>query len=219
MVYAESVAMTRKYRLKKRGAQMAETRQRIVEATVELHRTVGPAATQINEIANRAGVRRVTVYSHFPDEAALFTACSAHWRSLHPAPDLAAWSTIADPAQRRRGALAGIYAWFRETEPMTAKVLRDIDLKPALRPIIAGGLGRYLAAAHQFLVETTGVRGAAKNRVDAAAGAVLDFHTWRALAPLGDKEAADLAAGLIELAADQTRWGQARSTRVLNAHR
>ena len=207
MVYAESMATKRKYQLKKRGEQMAETRRRIVEATVELHRTVGPAATQINEIANRAGVQRITVYSHFPEEAALFAACSAHWRSLHPAPDPAAWSTIADPAERRRIALASIYAWFRETEPMTAKVLRDMDLKPALRPIIEGGLGRYLAAARQFLVDTTGVRGAARKRVDAAVCAVLDFHTWRALASLGDKDAAELAAGLIELSANQTRLG------------
>ncbi len=203
MVYAEYVATKRKYRLRKRGEQMAETRRRIVEATVDLHRTVGPAATQINEIANRAGVRRVTVYSHFPDEAALFAACSAQWRSLHPAPDPAAWGTIKDPAERRRIALAAIYAWFRETEPMTAKVLRDMDLKPALRPIIEGGLARYLAVVRRFLVETTGVRGAARKRVDAAVRAVLDFHTWGALASLGDGEAAALAAGFIELAANQ----------------
>ena len=206
MLYAESVATKRKYRLKQRGEQMAATRRRIVEATVDLHRTVGPAATQVSEIASRAGVQRITVYSHFPDEATLFAACSAHWRSLHPAPDPATWSTIADPAERRRGALASIYTWFRETEPMTAKVLRDMDLKPALRPIIEGGLGRYLAAAHESLVTTTGARGATRKRVDAAVRAVLDFHTWRALASLGDKEAAELAAGLIELAASQTRW-------------
>ena len=81
----------RKYELKKRAEQVEATRRRITEATVELHRTVGPAATQISEIARRAGVQRVTVYNHFPDEAALFAACSAHWRALHPAPDPAAW--------------------------------------------------------------------------------------------------------------------------------
>jgi hypothetical protein len=30
----------------------------------------------------------------------------------------------------------------------------------------------------------------------------VDLATWRAVAPLGDAEAAELAAGLIELAAD-----------------
>lgn len=205
MAYVENMTTKRRYELKKRGEQMAETRRRIVEATVDLHRTVGPAATQINEIAKRAGVQRVTVYSHFPDEAALFAACSAHWRSLHPAPDPADWSAIAESGVRLRTALAAIYAWFRETEPMTAKVLRDMELKPALRPIIEGGLGRYLAAAAQVLVETTGARGAAKKRVVAAVRAAVDFHLWRALASLGDEQAADLAAGLIELAAGPGR--------------
>lgn len=59
----------RKYELKKRAERLAETRRRITEATVELHRTVGPAATQINEVARRAGVQRMTVYNHFPDES------------------------------------------------------------------------------------------------------------------------------------------------------
>ena len=75
----------RKYELKKRAERLAETRRRITEATVELHRTVGPAATQINEVARRAGVQRMTVYNHFPDESSLLAACSAHWRSPHSA--------------------------------------------------------------------------------------------------------------------------------------
>ena len=76
----------RKYELKKRAERLADTRRRITEATVELHRTVGPAATQINEVARRSGVQRMTVYNHFPDDTALLAACSAHWRALHPTP-------------------------------------------------------------------------------------------------------------------------------------
>src|SRR5919197_414424 len=98
------MATKRKYELKKRAEQLAETRRRITEATVELHRTVGPAATRISEVARRAG------------------------------------EILAEPFARR-------------------------------------------------------------DRVDAALRAALDFHFWRALAPLGDEEAAELAAGLVELAA------------------
>ena len=215
-MYAESVASKRKYELRKRGEQVAETRRRIVEATVDLHRTVGPAATRINEIADRAGVRRVTVYNHFPDEPALFGACSAHWRSLHPAPDPASWELIDGSAERLRGALQAIYAWFRETEPMTANVLRDVELKPALRVIIDQGLGRYLAHAREVLVGFTGAEGNARRRVEAATRAAVDFHTWRALSSLGDVEAAKLAAGLIELAArmDGPVTGAARRGRA-----
>jgi AcrR family transcriptional regulator len=191
----------RKYELKKRAERLAETRRRITEATVELHRTVGPAATQVNEVARRAGVQRMTVYNHFPDETSLFAACSAHWRALHPAPDLAAWHAVEDPGARLRLGLRELYAWYRETEPMTANVLRDAQVLPALRAIIDGGLLRYLDQVRMVLTEPIGARGRRRERVDAAARAAVDFHTWRALAPLGDADAAELAAGLVELAA------------------
>ena len=128
----------RKYELKKRAERLAETRRRITEATVELHRTVGPAATQINEVARRAGVQRMTVYNHFPDESSLLAACSAHWRALHPAPDLVAWRAVEQPGARLRLGLGELFAWYRETEPMTANVLRDAQTLPAPRPIIEG---------------------------------------------------------------------------------
>ena len=91
-----------KYTLKRRAEQQAETRRRIVEAVVELHKTIGPADTTISAIAERAGVERLTVYRHFPDDAALFSACSEHWRAAHPHPDLAVWVGIADPGERLR---------------------------------------------------------------------------------------------------------------------
>jgi AcrR family transcriptional regulator len=191
----------RKYELKKRAEQLTETRRRITEATVELHRTVGPAATHINEVARRAGVQRMTVYNHFPDESALLAACSAHWRALHPTPDLAAWRAVADPRARLRLGLGQLYGWYRETDPMTANVLRDAQVLPALRSILEGGLLRYFDLARQVLTEPLEVRGDRRQRVDAATCAAIDLHTWRALAPLGDLEAAELAAGLIELAA------------------
>jgi AcrR family transcriptional regulator len=185
------MATKRKYELKKRAEQLAETRRRITETTVELHRTVGPAATQISEIARRAGVQRVTVYNHFPDEASLLGACSAHWRDLHPAPDPTGWDGDL------RTALRELYAWYRETEPMTANVLRDAQTLPALQAIIDDGLGAYLDAVRKILAKPFGAR----ERVDAALRAAVDFHFWRALAPLGDAEAAELAAGFVELAA------------------
>jgi AcrR family transcriptional regulator len=191
----------RKYELKQRAQRLADTRRRITEATVELHRTVGPAATHINEVARRAGVQRMTVYNHFPNESALLTACSAHWRALHPTPDLAAWRAVQDPGARLRLGLGQLYGWYRETDPMTANVLRDAQVLPALRTILEGGLLRYLDQAHQALTEPFAARGRRRQRIDAAARAAIDLHTWRALAPLGDTEAANLAAGLVELAA------------------
>src|ERR1041384_1123387 len=93
-----------RYEKKRRAEHEAETRRHITEAAVALHGTVGPARTSISAIAERAGVRRSTVYRHFPDEAALFAACSSHWRAANPPPDPHAWAAIDDPAKRTQTA-------------------------------------------------------------------------------------------------------------------
>ena len=192
----------RKYELKKRAERLAETRRRITEATVELHRTVGPAATQINEVARRAGVQRMTVYNHFPDEPALLTACSAHWRALHPSPDLAAWRAVEDPGARLRLGLRELYALVpRDRADDGQRPARRPDPSRPARRSSKVACCRYLDQARQVLTEPIDARGRRRQRVDAAARAAVDLHTWRALAPLGDTEAAELAAGLVELAA------------------
>lgn len=192
---------TRPYEQRERAKQAADTRQRITEATVDLHRTVGPAATTVAEVARRAGVQRVTVYKHFPDDAALIGACSAHWRALHPAPDPDRWSSIVPPAKARRAALTDLYEWYRETEPMTANVLRDAERLPPLAEILDRGLGAYLERVRAVVVAGL----FARRRTEVAGRAAIDFHFWRSLSSLGDSEAAELAAGMVEAAASGRR--------------
>ena len=115
----------RRYELKARAEAQRQTRERIVQATVDLHREVGPARTTVAEIARRAGVQRLTVYNHFPEDAALFGACQARWIQLHPLPDLTAALAHDQPADRIRAALLGYYRWYRETAPMAEWVQRD----------------------------------------------------------------------------------------------
>jgi AcrR family transcriptional regulator len=191
----------RSYVLKRRGDQQAETRQRIVEATVGLHQEVGPAATQVAEIARRAGVQRATVYNHFPDDSSLLAACSAHWRGLHPMPGPQQLSTTADVRKRLRLGLRELYAWFRETRSMTGNVLRDAQTIPALGQLISGGLLRNLDLLAGALAEPLQAAGADRERVQLAARAAVDFNFWLVLEPLGDDSAAELGAALIELAA------------------
>src|SRR6267143_2094614 len=93
---------TRAYRMQRRAESQQQTRLRITESAVALHGTVGPSRTSISAVAAHAGVRRSTVYRHFPDEAALFDACTAHWADANPPPDLAAWTAIASPDERLR---------------------------------------------------------------------------------------------------------------------
>ncbi len=135
-------------------------------------------------------MQRRTVYNHFPDDASLLAACSAHWRAQHPAPDPGGWSDL-------RQGLHELYAWYRETEPMLANVLRDAEVLPSLRRVIEPGLGAYAEAVRDALAAGF----PRSRRVDAAIRLAADFHAWRVLAPLGDEEAAELAAQLVELAA------------------
>src|SRR3954469_9746947 len=120
----------RPYKKKRRAELEEQTRLRITESAMELHGTVGPSRTSISAVAERAGVRRSTVYRHFPDEEALFTACSSHWAQLNPPPDIGAWAAIEDPGKRLRTALGELYAFYESTEQMMDNLIRDEDLVP-----------------------------------------------------------------------------------------
>src|SRR4028118_1080401 len=114
-----------KYNLKKRAERQEETRLRIARATLELHEILGPALTTRSAIAQRAGVTRPTVYSHFPDDLTLGKACSSLEMSDNPLPDPGRWEEIADPEERMRAALGDLYAYFRRRERLWAHVLRE----------------------------------------------------------------------------------------------
>jgi AcrR family transcriptional regulator len=176
----ETQPTRRRYEKKARAAQEQETRERIVEAALALHGTLGPARTTISAIADRAGVRRATVYRHFPDERALFLGCSGAWRTRHPLPDPATWTAIDDPAARLEAALDAVYGWYEQAERMLSAVLRDVDAVPIVAELQAGRL-EYLADVEDGLAEGWGARGRAAKRLRAAIGLALDFYTWRTL--------------------------------------
>src|SRR5918992_1502090 len=50
-IMSREIPVKRKYELKKRAREMAETRLRITEAAIELHGTVGPSRTTLSEAA------------------------------------------------------------------------------------------------------------------------------------------------------------------------
>jgi AcrR family transcriptional regulator len=172
-----SMAETRTYQLKRRAEAMADTRRRITEAAVSLHASVGPARTSVSEIARLAGVDRVTVYRHFPDETALFRACSQHYAASHPLPDPARWAQRADPRERLRSALDAIYGYYGRNETLLANVTRDAEHMPAVRA--AGDYRRqWLAEVEQRLAQ--GWDGNDR-QVGHAVGLALDFRSWQTL--------------------------------------
>jgi len=197
----------RKYQLKKRADEMAETRRRITEAAVGLHGTVGPARTTLSAVAKRAGVQRHTVYRHFPTEADLFGACSAHYFTAHPWPVLEPWRAISDPHQRLARALDELYAYYERTEAMFSNVLRDAELVDAIRPTLVPLQG-YLAEAAEILAAGWPTRGRRRHVLAAALHHALDFHTWYSLATdnrIARTEAVELVTALVEAAAAPRR--------------
>lgn len=195
---------TRKYQQKRRAEQQSDTRRRIVEAVVALHREVGPARTTIKAIAERAGVERLTVYRHFADEGALFAACDAHFRMETLPPDPATWSTVVDPAERLRTALVAFYEYYRRGEEMIANAERDAPLLPALAAVLAP-YGRRMEAVRDDLQAAWTVRDDVHARLRAAIGHALRFDTWRSLVRaegLDDAGAAGLMVDLVRTVAD-----------------
>ena len=181
IVFIEMTENKRKYEMKKRAERQRETRRRIVEATVELHRTRGPANTTVSEIAKRAGVNRLTVYNHFPDMTDLLRACSRSWTERHPAPDPTPWARIGDPQERLQTALSELYGFYARTEPMRGNVLRDAETMPELAALLAGSVVPYLTAVRDLLAEGWEIGDDRSKRLLATIKLAIDFHTWRSL--------------------------------------
>ena len=193
----------RPYRMRRRAELEEQTRRRITESTVALHRELGPARTSISAVAERAGVRRSTVYRHFPDEDELFAACSSHWRAANPPPDAHAWAAIEDPAARTETALRELYAFYGRTQRMYASLLRDEPLVPVVQCLLRDYYG-YLRAIEGILLAGRRLRGRAARRTRAAIGHALAFTTWRSLTHeqgLADDDAVGLMCLLVKGAA------------------
>jgi len=174
------------------------TRRRILDAVVALHQEVGPAATTISAIAERAGVQRLTVYRHFPDESALIQGCSAHWSQAHPPPDPSGWTGIQDPAMRLEAALGELYLYYEGGREMLAQVLRDEELVPALQEVMTP-FWAYMAELAGGLSAGWGVEGEPQRFLRASVGHALRFRTWESLTGegLSTEDAATLMAEFV----------------------
>ncbi|MGE0598018.1 MAG: TetR/AcrR family transcriptional regulator [Dehalococcoidia bacterium] len=188
----KQTAERRRYEMRRRQEDIAETRKRIVEAAVELHGSVGPAQTTFSAVAERAGVQRSTVYRHFADEAALFGACTSHWLAQNPWPRVEDWQAHAPGEERLGFGLKQLYTYFERNERMLANSFRDIEVMP---PFVGEFMGAQIAAYRACLSEGW--------PIGPLAGFAIDFRTWQALrdAGFGVAEAAATLTNMIAAAA------------------
>jgi AcrR family transcriptional regulator len=204
-----------KYELKKRAERQEETRLRIARAALELHESVGPALTTRSAIAQRAGVTRPTVYSHFPDDLSLGKACSSLDLSENPLPDPGRWEEISDPEERLRSALSDLYSYFRLRERLWANVLRDQELLYAngdpealeANAEIMGPILLHWERMKETIAAGWGPPEEIPRLVLGAIGFALDFQAWRAMVRTqgtSDEEAIELMVGMVRCTADDT---------------
>lgn len=188
------IQMTRTYTLKRRAERQEETRQRIVEAAVELHTERGPAHTPFSLVAERAGVQRHTLYAHFPDERSLLMACSGLTAERDPPPDAEPWRGIADRRERLRAGIGAIHAWFARNAQRIGCVLRDAEHHALTREISQMRMGPAIGAWQAVLGEGLTPPQRAVLRV------MTGFHAWRSLtrdSGLAAEDAVEAAVGAV----------------------
>ena len=176
----------RRYTKQRRAEAEGETRARILEAVIELHEEVGPRRTTISAIADRAGVERLTVYRHFPDEASIIRSCSALWSQRNPAPPLPTLGA-GDAIAACRRALVDLYAWYRTNARMLASVQADRDAMPTVAAAVKEQ-DDYLDAMADALDRGWPHRNARRR---ATLRHAVEFSTWQSLQRIanGDRQA------------------------------
>lgn len=187
-----------------------ETRARIVEAAVALHGELGPARTTVSAIAERAGVQRLTVYRHFPDELSLFAACSSRWLEDHPPPDPRDWETIDDASERLRAALLALFGYYRRTARMWTVLYRDRADVPAMHAPMQE-FDDFLAGVQRGLAAAWGAAGRQRT-VRALLAHCLRFATWQSLVVQERLPPADAVAACV-------RWVEATARMARRAAR
>lgn len=163
-----------------RRERAEQTRARIVRALIALHEEIGPKNTTIAAVAARAGVQRLTVYRHFPDEAAMLQACSGQWIAENPPPQATEWEDQRKPADRLGAALLAINRYYAANRGMLAKVSRDAEEVKPLAAIMGQFEAYFLGLADRLAAETAG--GTPAEDLRAVCHHVVRFSTWQSLA-------------------------------------
>lgn len=168
------------YRKKARARQEDQTRQRIVDAAIELHQAEGFPGASISAIADRAGVGRITVYRHFPDYDAILQACTSHYMELHPPPLISQWEGITDRQQLLNTVVSDTYDYFQANEPMFTHGAADAVTLPFLAQRMMQ-IGAYWSGVRDWLIERISPGVSVSAATVSLIGLMLSFSGWQAL--------------------------------------
>jgi AcrR family transcriptional regulator len=200
-----------------RAAAVAQTRARIVEATVAAHRDLGVQATSWEEIARRAGVGVGTVYRHFHSLEELLPACGeivARTLALPTGDQIPAlFDGMRSTRQRIERLVETAFGAYERGAPFIENTRRERKDLP------------YFERRHQYIEGTLdaltreALRPIEPQKRDIDIARVLtDLATWKALTDRGltTTEAIDTAAELIERGLRPTKRANKARRRELN---
>jgi AcrR family transcriptional regulator len=101
--------------MQRRAEQVAQTRERIVDAAVELFAQRGARATTMTEVARVADVSPATVTNHFATPDLLLEAVVARLMADIQVPDPSTFAGTRSLAARIRALTASMFAFYERT--------------------------------------------------------------------------------------------------------
>jgi AcrR family transcriptional regulator len=193
--------MPREYKMRKRADDWQKTRERILQATMQLHDEQGVAPTTFSDIAKRAGLGQATLYRHFPTLGDLVQACGGHvWQEMQPPTGEAAaavFEGLATVDERLEKLVEEIDAFYRRGALRLHLAGRDRDLIPALDYFLKAVEAGVEAYVHEALAPA----GPPKRTVEVVA-ALMSFPVWQRFGQLelSPRKSRDLTLRLIHCA-------------------
>jgi AcrR family transcriptional regulator len=186
----------RKYDMTRRATAAAQTRQRIIDATLELHGEQGIAATSWDDIAARAGVGVGTVYRHFRSLDELIPACGEITRQVLELPEdpPALFAGLGAGPERIERLVREAFAIYERGAPQLRAIRNEPDVHENVAEAgeqVEASLAALIDAAVEPFRTTPGDR--------AVVRAMIDLNTWEALRDqeLGQAEAVTAIAELL----------------------
>jgi TetR/AcrR family transcriptional repressor of nem operon len=169
-----------------------DTRDRLIEAAMELFVYQGYAATGLAQIARKAGVLPGSLYYFFPTkEALLHATLERRKQTLYEGVLQPIWESTSDPIERVFGLLGGYRTMLEMTEfkhgcPIGNLVLEVVETHPLARGLLVQNFDGWLdaveecfASAHQRLPPSTDARRLAVFVLTTMEGAVMLARAYR----------------------------------------
>ena len=183
-----------------------DTRQRIIEAAMELFWLKGFGSTSIADILSRSQVNSGSLYYFFPGKQDLLVAILEAYRDgIRPMLLEPAWAGVDDPVERVFALLGRYRNALVETDctygcPIGSLALELHEPDPQVRELIAANFSGWIdevqaclqAACNRFPA-TTNLRALAELALNVMEGGVMQSRTFRDIGPF-DRAIAQLRA-------------------------